>query len=204
RPGTAPAHHHRAHRPRDHRPRRAALGDQRPGHAAVADPHQHPRPLADHRPGPLLPRPAARRDPRPRPPHSAAPAARRPSPPPPRGPHDHPHPREATVKRRHLLAAVPLAALPLAALAACDPSTTEPSAAPASPVEDPTPVLRGERAEVVAPATLRLPLELTPKIVVDPGWAATPRQLACIFLGYADDGAQLAYRAGDQDGSVLW
>jgi len=108
------------------------------------------------------------------------------------------------VKRRHLLAAVPLAALPLAALAACDPSTTEPSAAPASPVEDPTPVLRGERAEVVAPETLRLPLEMTPMIVVDPGWAATPRQLDGIFLGYADDGAQLTYRAVDQDGTVLW
>lgn len=105
------------------------------------------------------------------------------------------------MRRRALLASAPLVWL----LAACDPG--KPTAAegmPAAPVEDPEPVLREQRAPLVTPEELKLPLEMTPMIVVDPGWTATPLQLDGIFLGYCEDADHLTFVAVDQDGTLLW
>ena len=118
--------------------------------------------------------------------------------------------RPVAVTRRDLLRALPVGAagaVGLGALAACEPDATEsaPSGAetPAVPV-DPTPALVGEQASAVAPAELRLPLEMAVMIVVRPGWTAPPQQLDGIFLGHAEDGDALRFTAVDQDGTALW
>src|SRR5699024_3730692 len=103
---------------------------------------------------------------------------------------------------RDLLATLPLG---LFGLAACGPEgdgADAPTAAP--PVEHTEPVTVGERAEVVEHTELRLPLEMTPMVVVDPGWTAVPLQLDGIFLGYREEEAHLRFLAVDQDGTVLW
>lgn len=51
---------------------------------------------------------------------------------------------------------------------------------------------------------MRLPLEMTPMVVVDPGWSAAPLELDGIFLGYREEGTHLRFLAVDQDGTVLW
>src|SRR5699024_5701109 len=149
----------------------------RPGDPAVARPHQHPRPLAvQQRRAQRSPR-AARRDRRPGPPGPPAVVALGPPPPAPggRARHPPPHPGPASMRRRDLLATLPLG---LFGLAACGPEgdgADAPTAAP--PVEHTEPVTVGERAEVVEHTELRLPLEMTPMVVVDPGWTAVPLQL---------------------------
>ncbi len=108
------------------------------------------------------------------------------------------------MRRRTLLATPPLLAL-LAACSSSEPAPTQPTpAAPAAPVEDPAPRRRGEVAPRVAPEEMRLPLEMTPMIVVDPGWTATPQQLDGVFVGYRESEDWLTYLAVDQDGTVLW
>lgn len=106
------------------------------------------------------------------------------------------------MRRRSLVAALPVGLVALGACVRDDPGADTPPAA--SPVQDPTPVVRGEQAPVVDPAELRLPLEMTPMVVVDPGWTSTPLELDGIFLGYRDDQDQLRYIAVDQDGTILW
>ena len=116
-------------------------------------------------------------------------------------------PRPRPMSRRGLLGALPLGAAGIAGLVACEPGAREratPSpTAPPSPV-DPTPTLLGEQAAVVEPGTLRLPLEMTVMIVVDPGWTAAPQQLDGIFLGHTRDGDALRFTAADQAGTLLW
>ena len=106
------------------------------------------------------------------------------------------------MRRRAVLAGLPLGVL---GLAACGPEQDGADASPSvPPVEQIEPVQVGERAEVVAYTELRLPLEMTPMVVVDPGWSAVPRQLDGIFLGYREEGTHLRFLAVDQDGTVLW
>ncbi|ASK66289.1 hypothetical protein CFK39_11185 [Brachybacterium avium] len=107
------------------------------------------------------------------------------------------------MRRRSVLAALPLGLL---GLSACGPDGGgEPAGpAPAAPVEHPEPVQVGELAEVVEYTEVRLPLEMTPMVVVDPGWTAVPLQLDGIFLGYREEEEQLRFLAVDQDGTVLW
>ena len=106
------------------------------------------------------------------------------------------------MRRRDVLATLPLGLL---GLAACGPEESGPeSPAAAPPVEHTEPAAVGERAEVVEYTELRLPLEMTPMVVVDPGWTAVPLQLDGIFLGYREEEAHLRFLAVDQDGTVLW
>jgi len=105
------------------------------------------------------------------------------------------------MRRRTLLATAPLLAL-LAACSSSEPAPTQPT--PAAPVEDPTPRRRGEVAPRVAPEEMRLPLEMIPMIVVDPGWTAPSQQLDGVFVGYREGEDRLTYLAVDQDGTVLW
>lgn len=107
------------------------------------------------------------------------------------------------MRRRSLLLSLPLGAL---TLSACDPDTPEPPAPSTRPdiAVDPAPTLIGESAEAVDPTTLRLPLEMTVMIVVDPGWTAMPQVMDGIFLGYDDSGDRLRFAALDQDGTALW
>ncbi|GLI32406.1 MULTISPECIES: PQQ-binding-like beta-propeller repeat protein [Brachybacterium] len=106
------------------------------------------------------------------------------------------------MRRRDVLAALPLGLL---GLAACGPEESGPETPTAPPpVEHTEPVQVGERADVVEHTELRLPLEMTPMIVVDPGWTAVPLQLDGIFLGYREEEAHLRFLAVDQDGTVLW
>ncbi|MGP5078666.1 outer membrane protein assembly factor BamB family protein [Brachybacterium alimentarium] len=106
------------------------------------------------------------------------------------------------MRRRSLTLALPLG---LVVLAGCDPAA--PAGGSKSPPHvdvDPAPTVLGELATAVDVASLRLPLEMTPMIVVDPGWTATPLERDGIFLGYSDAGDRLRFRAVDQDGTVLW
>src|SRR5699024_7031162 len=112
-----------------------------------------------------------------------------------------PRSRTARMRRRTLLATAPLLAL-LAACSSSEPAPTQPT--PAAPVEDPTPRRRGEVAPRVAPEEMRLPLEMIPMIVVDPGWTAPSQQLDGVFVGYREGEDRLTYLAVDQDGTVLW
>ncbi|MDN5900378.1 MAG: hypothetical protein L0H74_09955 [Brachybacterium sp.] len=107
------------------------------------------------------------------------------------------------MRRRGFLAALPLGLL---GLGACGPEGgSEPAGpAPAAPVEHPEPVQVGELAEVVEYTEVRLPLEMTPMVVVDPGWTAAPLELDGIFLGYREEEDHLRFLAVDQDGTVLW
>lgn len=109
------------------------------------------------------------------------------------------------MRRRSLALVLPLGLL---ALAACDPggpggAGTEPARAPDIDV-DPAPVPIGRLADPVDVTELRLPLEMTVMIVVDPGWTSTPLERDGIFLGYSDEGDRLRFRAADQDGTLLW
>lgn len=107
------------------------------------------------------------------------------------------------MRRRTLLLGAPLGAL---GLAACtdrgDESSTGP--APAAAVENTEPVILGEEAPVVDHAELRLPLEMSPMIVVDPGWTSTPLELDGIFLGYREESEHLRFLAVEEDGTLLW
>lgn len=103
------------------------------------------------------------------------------------------------MKRRALLVS-----LPLLGLAACGPEEGEEEKATAAPVENPEPVRVGEQAELIDYKNVRLPLEMIPMIVVDPGWSAAPQQLDGIFLGYREEATHLRFLAVDQDGTVLW
>ena len=53
-------------------------------------------------------------------------------------------------------------------------------------------------------AELRLPLEMSPMIVVDPGWTSTPLELDGIFLGYREESEHLRFLAVGEDGTLLW
>lgn len=106
------------------------------------------------------------------------------------------------MRRRGFLLGLPLALL---SLGACGPERGGVDApAPAPPVEDTEPVLLGEVAEVVEHTEVRLPLEMTPMVVVDPGWTSTPLELDGIFLGYREEETHLRFLAVDQDGTLLW
>lgn len=106
------------------------------------------------------------------------------------------------MRRRGFLAGLPLG---LFALTACDPERGEPDAPPPAPaVEHTEPVLIGELAEVVEHTEVRLPLEMTPMVVVDPGWTATPLELDGVFVGYREEESYLRFLAVEQDGTVLW
>lgn len=106
------------------------------------------------------------------------------------------------VRRRALLVT-----LPLLALGACGPDEQPPptpTAAPPPPDLHPEPVLVGERAEVVPYTDVNLPLEMTPMIVVDPGWTSAPVELDGIFLAHREEEDRLQLLAVAQDGTVLW
>ena len=107
------------------------------------------------------------------------------------------------MRRRTLLLGAPLGAL---ALGACTDRAEEssPGPAPAPAVENPDPVILDEEATVVDHAELRLPLEMSPMIVVDPGWTATPLELDGIFLGYREESEHLRFLAVEEDGTLLW
>lgn len=108
------------------------------------------------------------------------------------------------MRRRHLALALPLG---LAVLSACeaDPAQPQQASVPARPSDlDPTPVLIGQRAEVVPPGTVNLPLEMTTMIVVDPGWSSTPLVRDGILLAFQESEDRLVFRCADQDGTVLW
>ena len=83
------------------------------------------------------------------------------------------------------------------ALAACEAdtpaATKNPSPAPEIDI-DPAPTVLGERAELVDPTTLRLTLEMTVMLVVNPGWN-TRQELDGIFLGLDDSGDRLRFTA---------
>lgn len=82
------------------------------------------------------------------------------------------------------------------------PDAVAPEDAP--PVEDTEPVLIGEKAETVPYDELRLPIEMEPLIVVDPGWTGPPQQLSGVLVAYAEEDDALRFRVVDQDGTVLW
>lgn len=103
--------------------------------------------------------------------------------------------------RRAVLLGTPLLTLPLLALSACGPDEVAP---PAPPDLRPEPVLVGERAEAVPYTEVNLPLEMTPMIVVDPGWTSAPFVLDGIFLAHRELEDRLRFLAVDQDGTVLW
>lgn len=109
------------------------------------------------------------------------------------------------MRRRTLALAVPLG---LIGLAACDrdgsPGPVQMTDHPPQDDLDPAPVLLDGSADPVDVTELRLPLEMTPMIVVDPGWTAAPVERDGIFLGYSDAEDQLRFRAVDQDGTLLW
>lgn len=105
------------------------------------------------------------------------------------------------MKRRALLTSAALAGV-LAACRDTNPAASGP--APAPPVEDPEPSIRNKPAQRVDPEELTLPLEMTPMIIVDPGWSSTPQQLDGIFAGYRDREDRLTYVVVEQDGTVLW
>ncbi|MGY5764793.1 hypothetical protein ACXET9_06290 [Brachybacterium sp. DNPG3] len=112
-----------------------------------------------------------------------------------------------SVRRRALLAAPPLLALLAACRTGTDAEAGSDGAAAGSPaarVEDPTPRTRGELAGLVGPEELLLPLELTPMIVVDPGWTAAPQQLDGILAGFREQDDRLLFLVVDQDGTILW
>src|SRR5699024_11808456 len=69
---------------------------------------------------------------------------------------------------------------------------------------DPEPTVLGERAEPLDVTELRLPLEMTVMIVVDPGWTATPHERDGLFLGYREEVDRLRFIAAEQDGTLLW
>src|SRR5699024_9406802 len=161
------------------------LGQIRPGDHTVAGTHLHPRPLSvEQRRSQRSPR-AGRRDRRPGRPGPPAVVAIGPPPTHGGGARHHHRPSwPASRIGRGLLATLPLG---LFGLAACGPEgdgADAPTAAP--PVEHTEPVTVGERAEVVEHTELQLPLEMTPMVVVDPGWTAVPLQLDGIFLGYRE------------------
>lgn len=105
------------------------------------------------------------------------------------------------MRRRTLLSAATLAGL----LAACR-NGGGPQGGPQAerPIDDPQPRIRKAQAKRVGPEELRLPIEMTPMIVVDPGWSAAPQQLDGIFLGYQEGKDHLTYTAVAQDGTLLW
>lgn len=105
-------------------------------------------------------------------------------------------PTGAGMRRRAVVLGAPLGLL---ALAACGPEEDAPP-----PALDPAPVLVGERAEMVPYTELNLPLEMTPMIVVDPGWTSAPFALDGILLAHREQEDHLRYLAVDQDGTVLW
>lgn len=113
------------------------------------------------------------------------------------------------MRRRTVVLGVPLGLL---ALGACGPEGAGPTADPEAPAPSPSvppiahiePVLVGERAEVVAHTEVNLPLEMTPMVVVDPGWTSAPFQLDGIFLAHREEEDRLRYVAAEQDGTVLW
>lgn len=103
--------------------------------------------------------------------------------------------------------------LGLLTLAACDdggtggPETGGSGAEPADTPDvtvDPEPIPLGELAEPVDVTELRLPLEMTVMIVVDPGWTSAPLERDGIFLGYSEEEDRLRFIAADQDGTLLW
>ena len=114
------------------------------------------------------------------------------------------------MRRRSFALTLPLGLL---ALSACDAGAdgdaedTGPEGEPTTPSDvtvEPEPISIGEPAEPVDVTELRLPLEMTVMIVVDPGWTSAPRERDGIFLGCAEEGDRLRFIAVDQDGTLLW
>ena len=115
------------------------------------------------------------------------------------------------MRRRSFALTLPLGLL---ALSACDTGadgdaedTAGPEGEPTTPPDvtvDPEPIPIGELAEPVDATELRLPLEMTVMIVVDPGWTSAPLERDGIFLGYSEEGGRLRFIAADQDGTLLW
>lgn len=62
----------------------------------------------------------------------------------------------------------------------------------------------GERAPIVAWDALRLPLEMTVMLVVEPAWTAPAQQLDGILLGYSEQDDGLQFQAVHEDGTILW
>src|SRR5699024_12745445 len=97
--------------------------------------------------------------------------------------------RAGVAMRRRDLALSP--ALGLLMISACESSVAGAGQdAPTSARDiavDPEPTVLGERAEPLDVTELRLPLEMTVMIVVDPGWTATPLERDGLFLGYRDE-----------------
>lgn len=111
------------------------------------------------------------------------------------------------MRRRTLALTLPLGLLALAACDSDEPANPSKGTGAPSDVDvevDPAPTVVEERADTVDANELRLPLEMTPMIVVDPGWTATPLERDGIFLGYSDAGDRLRFRAVAQDGTLLW
>ena len=109
------------------------------------------------------------------------------------------------MRRRDLALSLPLGLL---MLSACESSGAgggqdDPTSAPDIAV-DPEPTVLGERAEPLDVTELRLPLEMTVMIVVDPGWTATPHERDGLFLGYREEVDRLRFIAAEQDGTLLW
>lgn len=109
------------------------------------------------------------------------------------------------MRRRDLALSLPLGLL---MLSACESSGAgggqdDPTSAPDIAV-DPEPTVLGERAEPLDVTELRLPLEMTVMIVVDPGWTATPLERDGLFLGYREEADRLRFIAAEQDGTLLW
>ena len=109
------------------------------------------------------------------------------------------------MRRRDLALSLPLGLL---MLSACESSGAgggqdDPTSAPDIAV-DPEPTVLGERAEPLDVTELRLPLEMTVMIVVDPGWTATPLERDGLFLGYREEVDRLRFIAAEQDGTLLW
>lgn len=104
------------------------------------------------------------------------------------------------MRRRALLVALPLAA---GVLTACEGSSGDDAAGPVEPV-DPAVTRLDRTLDAVDPTSVRLPLEMTVMIVVDPGWSAAPLELEGVLLGFAQEEDALRYSAVAQDGTVLW
>lgn len=82
------------------------------------------------------------------------------------------------------------------------PDAVAPEDAPV--VTDTEPVLIGEKAPTVPYDELRLPVEMEPLIVVDPGWTGPPQQLGGMLVAYVEEQGALRFRVLDQDGTILW
>lgn len=104
--------------------------------------------------------------------------------------------------RRRSLAGV----VPLGLLAACTPTVDPDPDATQTVPEDlrRDPVLHGTLLDSVDSSSLRLPLEMTVQLLVQPAWSAAPEQLGGMLLGFEEGDGRLRFSALSEDGTLAW